>query len=60
MVLAIEEFLRNDILCVGIQIYTKKQKERLHINVCSDVLGTIKLPLKLIGKYKNPGVFKKH
>jgi len=36
----------------------KKQKERVTINACSNVLGTIKLPLLLIGKYKNPRCFK--
>lgn len=36
----------------------KKQKERVTINACSNVLGTIKLPLVLIGKYKNPRCFK--
>ena len=32
----------------------KKQKKQVTINACSNVLGTIKLPLLLIGKYKNP------
>ena len=36
----------------------KKQKERVTINACSNVLGTIKLPLLLVGKYKNPRGFK--
>ena len=35
-----------------------KQKERVTINACSNVLGTIKLPLLLIGIYKNPRCFK--
>ena len=36
----------------------KKQKERVTINACSNMLGTIKLPLQLIGKSKNPRCFK--
>ncbi len=36
----------------------KGQKERVTINACSNALGTIKLPLLLIGKYKNPRCFK--
>ena len=36
----------------------KKQKDRVTINACSNILGTIKLPLLLIGKYKNPRCFK--
>lgn len=36
----------------------KRQKERVTINACSNVLGTIKLSLLLIGKYKNPRCFK--
>ena len=36
----------------------KKQKERVTINACSNVLGMINLPLLLIGKYQNPRCFK--
>ncbi len=36
----------------------KSQKERVTINACSNALGTIKLPLLLIGKSKNPRCFK--
>ena len=36
----------------------KKQKDSVTINACSNILGTIKLPLLLIGKYKNPKCLK--
>ena len=36
----------------------KTQKERVTINACANASGTIKLPLLLIGKYKNPRCFK--
>ena len=36
----------------------KTQKERVTINACSNASGTIKLPLLLIGKSKNPRCFK--
>lgn len=36
----------------------KKAKQRVTINACSNASGTIKLPLLLIGKYKNPRCFK--
>ena len=36
----------------------KSQKERVTINTCSSVTGTIKLPLLFIGKSKNPLCFK--
>ena len=36
----------------------KGQKERVTINACSNALGTIKLPLLFIGKYKKPRCFK--
>lgn len=36
----------------------KTQKERITINACSNVTGTIKLPLQVIGKAKNPRCFK--
>ncbi len=36
----------------------KKQKERVTINACSNVLGTVKLSLVLTGKYNNPRCFK--
>lgn len=36
----------------------KKAKERVTINACSNVTGTIKLPLLFIGKAKNPRCFK--
>ena len=36
----------------------KSQKERVTINACSNASGTIKLPLLLIGKSKNPRCFK--
>ncbi len=35
-----------------------KKKESPTINACSNVLGTVKLPLVLIGKYNNPRCFK--
>ena len=35
-------------------IGTKKAKERVTINVCSNASGSIKLPLLFIGKAKNP------
>ena len=36
----------------------KKAKERVTLNVCSNVSGTIKLPLHLIGKAQRPRCFK--
>ena len=36
----------------------KTQRERVTINACSNASGTIKLPLLLIGKAKNPCCFK--
>ena len=33
---------------------TKKAKDRVTINACANASGTIKLPLLLIGKAKNP------
>ena len=36
----------------------KSQKKRVTINACSNVTGTIKLPLLFIGKSKNPRCFK--
>ena len=36
----------------------KKQQERVTINACSNASGTVKLPLQLIGKSKNPRCFK--
>ncbi len=36
----------------------KSQKERVTINACANASGTIKLPLLLIGKSKNPRCFK--
>ena len=36
----------------------KSQKERVTINACSNATGTIKLPLQMIGKAKNPRCFK--
>ena len=36
---------------------TKKAKERVAINVCSNAGGSIKLPLLYIGKAKNPRRF---
>ena len=37
---------------------TKKAKERVTISACSNATGSIKLPLLLIGKSKNPRCFK--
>ena len=37
----------------------KTQKERVTISACSNATGTIKLPLLLIGKAKNPRCFKR-
>ena len=37
----------------------KTQKERVTINACANASGSIKLPLLLIGKSKNPRCFKK-
>ena len=37
---------------------TKKAKERVTINACSNVTGSIKLPLLFIGKSKNPRCFR--
>ena len=36
----------------------KKAKERMTINACSNVTGSIKLPLLFIGKAKNPRCFR--
>ena len=36
----------------------KTQKERVTINACSNVIGTIKLSLLFTGKAKNPRCFK--
>ena len=36
----------------------KKAKERVTVNLCSNVSGTIKLPLHVIGKSKKPRCFK--
>lgn len=36
----------------------KTQKDRITINACSNVTGTIKLPLQFIGKAKKPRCFK--
>ena len=36
----------------------KKQLKRVTIAVCCDVNGSLKLPVVLIGKYKNPNCFK--
>ncbi len=36
----------------------KTQKERVTINACANVSGSIKLPLLMIGKSKNPRCFK--
>ena len=36
----------------------KAPKQRVTINACSNASGMIKLPLLLIGKYKNPRCFK--
>ena len=36
----------------------KKAKERVTINACANVTGTVKLPLLFIGKAKNPRCFK--
>ena len=36
----------------------KTQKDRVTINACANASGTIKLPLLLIGKSKNPRCFK--
>lgn len=36
----------------------KKAKDRITVNACSNVTGTIKLPLLFIGKAKNPRCFK--
>ena len=36
----------------------KRQNERVTINACSNASGTIKLPLLLIGKSKEPQCFK--
>ena len=36
----------------------KMSKERVTINACSNVTGTIKLPLQVIGKAKNPRCFR--
>ena len=36
----------------------KKAKERVTINACANASGTIKLPLLLIGKAKNPRCFR--
>ena len=36
----------------------KTQKERVTINACANASGSIKLPLLLIGKSKNPQCFK--
>ncbi len=35
----------------------KKSKERVSINACANVSGSIKLPLQLIGKAKRPRCF---
>ena len=38
---------------------TKKEKEKVTINACANVAGSIKLPLLCIGKYKKrcfPGI----
>ena len=37
---------------------TKKAIDRVTINVCANASGTIKLPLLLIGKDKNPRCFR--
>ena len=37
---------------------TKKAKDRVTINACANVSGSIKLPLLLIGKAKNPRCFR--
>ena len=37
---------------------TKKAKDRVTINTCANASGTIKLPLLLIGKAKNPRCFR--
>ena len=37
---------------------TKKAKDRVTINACANASGTIKLPLLLIGKAKNPRCFR--
>ena len=37
---------------------TKKAKYRVTINTCANASGTIKLPLLLIGKAKNPRCFR--
>ena len=37
---------------------TKKAKERVTINACANASGSIKLPLLLIGKAKNPRCFR--
>ena len=37
---------------------TKKAKDRVKINACANASGTIKLPLLLIGKAKNPRCFR--
>ena len=37
---------------------TKKTKDKVTINVCANASGTIKLPLLLIGKAKNPRYFR--
>ena len=37
---------------------TKKAKDRVTINACANASGTIKLPLLLIGKAKNPHCFR--
>ena len=39
-------------------IGTKKAKERVTINACSNASGSIKLPLLFIGKAKNPRCFR--
>ena len=37
---------------------TKKAKERITINACANVTGSIKLSLLFIGKYNNPRCFR--
>ena len=38
----------------------KKAKDRITLNVCSNMSGTIKLPIRLIGKAQRPRCFKGH